>query len=169
MKGDIMKKHIGYIAICLLIGVGLVVSMVSAFPQAVREMRGSGLLGCPPGPGFFSDQLTEEQQEALHQLIQELRDSGATPEEIREAVMQFLEEQGIDTEEMPLGMHLRKGMKGPPFADQLTEEQQEALHQLIQELRDSGATPEEIREAVMQFLEEQGIEIQTSSRGNLTP
>jgi small-conductance mechanosensitive channel len=40
---------------------------------------------------------------------------------------------------------------------------------LIQELRDSGATREEIREAVMQFLEEQGIEIQTPQIGNSNP
>ena len=80
-------------------------------------------------------------------------------------MVQFLEEQGIDTEGLDMPFHGR-GMKGPPFADQLTEEQQEALHQLIQELRDSGATREEIREAVVQFLEEQGIEIQPPPMGN---
>jgi microsomal dipeptidase-like Zn-dependent dipeptidase len=100
--------------------------------------------------------------------MQELRDSGATREEIREAVMQFLEEQGIDTKGLDMPFHGR-GMKGHPFADHLTEEQQEALQQLMQELRDSGATREEIREAVMQFLEEQGIDIQTPSMGNSTP
>ena len=89
-------------AICILIGVGLVVSMVSAFPQANGDIQGNSGSGCPPGPPF-ADQLTEEQQEALHQLIQELRDSGATREEIREAVVQFLEEQGIEIQPPPMG------------------------------------------------------------------
>jgi len=102
LKGDTMKKYIGYIAICILIGAGLVVGMVSAFPQTNGNIQGDGRSGCPPGPPF-SDQLTEEQQEALHQLIQELRDSGATREEIREAVIQFLEEQGIEIQPPPMG------------------------------------------------------------------
>ncbi len=42
------------------------------------------------------DQLTEEQREALMQKIQELKDAGATHEEIQEATQQFMEELGID-------------------------------------------------------------------------
>jgi predicted transcriptional regulator YheO len=91
-----MKKNIGYIVVCLMIGLGLVVSIVSAFPQASNGENGNSR--CP-----FADQLTEEQQEALQQLIQELRDSGATREEIREAVMQFLEEQGIEIQTPQIG------------------------------------------------------------------
>ena len=58
-------------------------------------MRGEGR---GPMGGCIGDQLTEEQKEALSQLIQDLKDAGATPEEIQKAIQQFLEEQGVDTE-----------------------------------------------------------------------
>ena len=147
-----MKKYVG---ILLLVIALLAVGIVSALSQ--KQGTGERQRGFPGG---CLDQLTEEQREALNQIIEELRDAGATHEEIREAIQQFLEEQGIDTEEC-------LEMKGPGEPgerrfmgcfDQLTEEQREALNQIIEELRDAGATPEEIREAVQQFLEEQGID-----------
>ena len=46
-------------------------------------------------PGFLSD-LTDEQKEELRALRQELRDEGATCEEIREAMHEQLESYGID-------------------------------------------------------------------------
>jgi len=119
-------------------------------------MEGFGRRG--PMGGF--NQLTEEQREALNQKIEELREAGATPEEIREAVQQYTEELGIDIEPFGIGEGFgHRGLYG--CYDQLTEEQREALDQLIQELRDAGATREEIREAVQQFLEEQGIDTES--------
>ncbi|MBU7016790.1 MAG: hypothetical protein HXS44_04730 [Theionarchaea archaeon] len=62
--------------------------------------------------GCIGDQLTEEQKEALSQLMQDLRDAGATPEEIQEAIQQFLEEQGIDTENCQETMGPKRGHHG---------------------------------------------------------
>lgn len=76
-------------------------SLVFAFPESDGKsgMRGFGPDHGPRGcAGGCWDQLTDEQKEALEQLVQEMNDSGASPEEIRDAVNQYLEEQGIDTE-----------------------------------------------------------------------
>ena len=133
--------------------------VVLAFPQE-NETGGQHKYG---GHGGCFDQLTEEQREALTQMIQELRDAGAAREEIKEAIEQFMEELGINIEDCrgPMDGFGRKD-KGPTGGcfDQLTEEQREALTQMIQDLRDAGAAREEIREAIEQFMEELGINME---------
>ncbi len=146
-----MKKLI----VASLLMVALVVGgVVSAFsqPHGPSEQGENYLTRC------IVDKLTEEQKEALSQLVQELTDAGATPEEIQKAIQQFLEEQGIDAEDCEKSRNRHREYVNDCIADQLTEEQKEALSQLIQDLRDAGATPEEIQKAIQQFLEEQGID-----------
>jgi hypothetical protein len=94
------KKYIGIAAVIVAL---LVVGIVSALPQNHGAGKGQGLF-----MGGCFDQLTEEQREALNQIIEELREAGATPEEIRDAVKAFLEEQGIDTEDCFGPGHKRK-------------------------------------------------------------
>ena len=47
----------------------------------------------------------------------------------------------------------------PPWMSQLTDEQKVELQQLVESLRESGATPQEIRDAVNAKLQEWGIEL----------
>jgi len=54
----------------------------------------------------------------------------------------------------------------PPWMSQLTNEQKEQIHQLVDSLRNSGATPEEIREAVNAKLQEWGIEVPAPSQSS---
>jgi hypothetical protein len=87
-----MKKNRKLIAASLLIVALIVMGAVSVFSQTdERGKRHRAYAG-------LSDQLTEEQKELLSQKMQELKDSGATREEMREAIRQLLEEWGIDTE-----------------------------------------------------------------------
>jgi hypothetical protein len=81
--------------------------------------------------------LTEEQREELLSEIQAL-------------VSSKFEEWGIEPPE-PL----------------LTEEQHEQLKNLITEMREAEATPEEVKEAVKELLEEFGVEL--PPRGELPP
>lgn len=67
--------------------------IVSAFSQSY-----GGGLGEGHGTGGIGDRMTEKQRDELSQRVQELMDEGATRQEIQEAIQQFLEEQGIDTE-----------------------------------------------------------------------
>ena len=47
----------------------------------------------------------------------------------------------------------------PPWTSQLTDEQKQEIQQLIESLKASGATPQEIRDAVNAKLQECGIEL----------
>ena len=50
-------------------------------------------------------------------------------------------------------------LREPPWMSQLTDDQKQEIQQLVDSLRGSGATPEEIRDAVNAKLQEWGIEI----------
>jgi len=168
-----MKKSRRYIILCLFISMGLMLSLVNAVPQAGKGKQGNNGSNNSDSSSFL-DQLTEEQREALLMLIDKLKESGAPPERIREAVMQFLREHGIDVDPYQLQEFFRqqgidedesegkksqeKAQRGP-LANQLTEEQMEELQHLIEDLKESGAPPERIRNAVMQFLREHGIDV----------
>jgi hypothetical protein len=90
-------------------------------------------------PGFFSE-LTEEQKEELKQLKQELRDSGATWEETKEAMQEQLEEYGIEmpTREEIIDMKIEKTQQRLDILERTKE--------LIQE--NPEITNEEIKEII---------------------
>jgi hypothetical protein len=73
-------------------------------------------------------------------------------------MQQFMEELGINIEDCGMKGFGQNGRGG--CFDQLTEEQREAVKQKIQELKDAGATPGEIKEAMQQFMEELGINME---------
>jgi DNA-binding transcriptional regulator YhcF (GntR family) len=74
----------------------------------------------------------------------------------------MMEGWGIDLPEHPAreggecdGAHRHH----PPFLDQLSEDQREALRTMVEEMREADASHEEIRSAVHEMLEGWGIEI----------
>jgi DNA-binding transcriptional regulator YhcF (GntR family) len=97
-------------------------------------------------------ELTDEQKEEIREIVEELKDNGATKEEIKEAVDSKLEEWGIEASNKGMGQR-------PPWMPELTDEQKEEIKDLVEEMRDSGATKEEIKEAIGLKLEKWGIEI----------
>lgn len=152
--------------------------------------------------GRFMNQLTEEQREIFSQRIQEikeLKESGASQEEMREAKLQLMEELGIDINETSRGMMKwawRKGFKRgvwsqlteeqreeirtmitakleewgievpeenmrphPPWIRDLTEEQRAEIKLMVEDLKDTGASIEEIKDAVDKKLAEWDIVI----------
>ena len=101
----------------------------------------------------FFENLTAEQQQILHETIKDMREQGASREEIHEAVKELFDEWGIEMPERP-GHH-----QGPGFGDQLTGEQKETLKNTIRELREQGASRKEIHAAVKELFEAWGIEM----------
>ncbi|MGC8849903.1 MAG: hypothetical protein ACP5QI_05465 [Candidatus Bathyarchaeia archaeon] len=95
--------------------------------------------------------LTPDQRREIYQLIQEMKESGSTPEEIKEAVDAKLAEWGIGASESP-------GPTMPNWMKDLTEEQREEIKQLLETMKRNGATREEMIEAVLQRLKEYGID-----------
>lgn len=95
-------------------------------------------------PGFFSD-LTDEQKEELRELRQELRDEGATWEEMREAMREQLEEYGVElpTREEMIDMRIERTQQRLDVLERIKE--------LIQENPD--ITNEEIQEIIQEEFE----------------
>jgi uncharacterized protein YpuA (DUF1002 family) len=129
----------------------LTVAMVGALAVNARvgrhAMRGMAVGMC--------NTLTDEQREAIHEKVAEMREAGATREEIRTAVAEMLEEYGI---EVPEEWFSRKG-NGYYLCADLTDEQRAAIRAKVAEMKEAGATREEIRTAVAEMLKEYGIEV----------
>ncbi len=112
-----------------------------------------------PGPEGFLKDLTDEQREAVEAKMKELRNNNASPEEMHAAIDEMLKGYGIEPP---------KGCPGPPgggpggpprgFLEDLTKEQREAVDEKIKEMRNQGATHEEIRAAVDKMIEGYGVE-----------
>ncbi len=146
--------------------------------SAVAEMlKGYGielpencrLLGGPKGlqrdrGGFMAD-LTDEQREAVHEKIKEMRDQGATRAEVHTAVAEMLKGYGIEVPEDWPGPHGRGGFGPGPggFWEDLTKEQREAVREKIREMRSQDASREEIRAAIDEMLQEYGFDLPEKS------
>jgi hypothetical protein len=115
----------------------------------------------PPEPwqgrGVFS-QLTEEQKDAVRTKTREMRDAGAGREEIHAEVTRMLKGYGVELPERPTGRPNERAL-----FTQLTAEQREAVHQKIRDMRDSGASREEIRAALSEMLKDYGVELPSGS------
>lgn len=97
------------------------------------------------GRGIFS-QLTEEQRTELKAKVEELRQSGASQEEIRTAVHELFQQWGIKVE----------GRGG--FWSKLNDQQKTELQEMIAAMRSEGKDRTEIRNAMMEKLKSWGIE-----------
>ena len=120
--------------------------------------------GRPCKAPFYSD-LTDEQKEEIKTIVEELREDGASREEIKAAVDSKLTEWGIEVPEFKNGAKRRH----PPFLNDLTEEQREEIKDIVQDMRENGASREEVKAAVDSKLTEWGIEVPESERPRLPP
>ena len=105
-----------------------------------------GVLGRRSG----SSQLTEAQREELKTLVDGLKESDTSKEDIRAAVKAKLVEWGIEFPERPA--------ISPDLAKLLTEDQKTELTTLIDGLEASDTSKEDIRTAVDAKLEEWDVE-----------
>ncbi len=155
-----MKSRFGVILVTLLAVAVIAVAMGYAGPgEGCGGGQGNGHGRGHAGP---LSQLTEEQKEAIHERMAEMREAGASREEIHAAVREMMGSWGIEPAERP-GREGREGAgerrHHPPFLDQLSKEQADALHARVGEMREAGASREEIRAAVHEMLTGWGVEI----------
>ena len=115
----------------------------------VRVSHHRGRKGVLSGRGT-SSQLTEEQRAELKTLVDGLKESDTSKEDIRAAVKAKLEEWGIEFPERPA--------ISPGLAKLLTDDQEAELTTLIDGLKESDTSREDIRAAVDAKLEEWGVE-----------
>jgi predicted nucleic acid-binding Zn ribbon protein len=104
-------------------------------------------------------QLTDDQKTEIQSLMQSMRDSGSTQQEIMDEVNAKLQAWGIQISTPP--QHSTNSTQQPPWMSQLTDDQKTEIQNLTQSMKDSGATQEEIRDAMDAKLQEWGIELPT--------
>lgn len=109
--------------------------------------------------GVVGSQLTDEQKTELQTLVEGLKESEATKDDVRAAVEAKLVEWGIEIPEPP-AISTR-------FGDLLTEEQATELDALVAGLREASATHEDIHTAVDAQLETWGIELPAKPEGQM--
>lgn len=97
--------------------------------------------------------LTDEQRIAVHEKIEEMRSDGASPEEIHDAVAEMFKEYGVEMPE-----HLGRQGLGMVYLSSLSEEQRASVRQRIREMRNSGASRDEIHTEVRGMLKDYGVE-----------
>ncbi len=139
-------------------------------------MSSSGILFAQPGgghrdghrggPGFgqLLVQLTDEQREAVWELVADMCGQGTDRQEIHQAVMELLSEFGIELPDRPGGPDGPGGPRGPRhgrdgLGEDLTEQQRSTIRTRVFELWQAGAAHREIGAAVRELLEEYGIEL----------
>jgi Spy/CpxP family protein refolding chaperone len=98
--------------------------------------------------------LTDEQRAAVDAKIAELEAAGASEDEIRDALVDLLEELGVEVPAYLLG-HIDRLLSQLD----LTEDQIAEIDALVAQLRADGATQTEIQDAVLQKLEEWGVDV----------
>jgi DNA-binding transcriptional MerR regulator len=104
--------------------------------------------------GPVGSMLTEEQRAEIRAMVTEMRDAGASPEDIHAAVRSKMEGYGIEVPE-DFGKHRPRHR----IFSQLTEEQRETIHAKLREMREAGASREEIHAAVREMLKSFGIDL----------
>jgi hypothetical protein len=141
----------------IMVGVLALFLFVSVQMGIPASALAQGHPGGPHGPGFLNG-LTQEQREAVHDRIAEMRDQGATREDIHTAVAGMLEAYGVD---VPERWSRPRGFGHGPggFWVDLTQEQRQAIQDKMEEMREQGATREEIHTVITEMLEGYGIEL----------
>jgi len=96
--------------------------------------------------------LTAEQREEVKARAAELDEQGASPEEVRAAIAEMLEEWGVKRPQLDRATLGRMAMW-----QQLTPGQREQLKDKVTAMKEDGASGEEIRKVVGNMLKEWGI------------
>jgi hypothetical protein len=158
------------------------------------QPRMNNQTGAPHMPPPWMANLTTEQKQTLNVTVTKMQASGATPEQIGNAVNELLKQWGIQipdhigpptqpmnnstagtplppqpgmanstdtTNPPPPSMVNRTNTEHPsaPWMANLTTEQKQTLDDTVKTMKASGATPEQIRNAVNELLKQWGIQI----------
>jgi hypothetical protein len=136
-------------------GIIALVFFISILMGATSHVLAQGRLGGHYGKGCWTN-LTDQQREAVREKRQQMREQGATREEIHTAVGEMLQGYGI---QLPENWYEGRGGAHRHFLSSLTDEQREAVRDRIEQMRDQNATREEIHAVGAEMLKDYGIEL----------
>ncbi len=100
--------------------------------------------------------LTEVQRQTVREKVREMRDAGASRDEIRSTVREMLRSYGI---EIPKDAHCQRRS----IMLKLNDEERQAIRDKVRQMRDAGASRQEIRTEVIEMMKGFGIDISLSS------
>jgi hypothetical protein len=117
----------------------------------------------PTIPHFFQ-QLSEEQQQSIHNTIEKMRSEGASRQEIGNAVRVMLQEYGVEaSERIPRGRSRDKFFDN--LEEKLTQEQRAEIRILLKEMFLEGASYQEIQQIINQKIQSYGVEMEEEFQG----
>ena len=103
--------------------------------------------------------LNEEQRAELKGLVQSLKESGASQEEIKNAVDSLFDQWGIEKPDFKQGRLSHRPGAHEALLELLTPDQQETIKAKLAELKAAGATREETHEAIKVLYAGFGLEL----------
>jgi len=130
------------------------IGLVSAHPSDSDSPEGEVNRG-----DRLIDIIGEEAALELGDTVLAMREAGSTFEEVREYVHSYLEELGV---ELPgdKGIGRGRGRLGKtPLIEQIGEETLQELRDAVHDMREAGASHEEIHDYIHTVLEELGVEL----------
>jgi hypothetical protein len=125
-------------------------------------MRGGSLSG---DVLWTSTALTDDQSTAIQTKVQEMKDAGATFEEVRAAEAEMLAGYGITIGD---GTPWRMGRGGVWTGTELTDEQQAAIQAEVDRLEEEGATRDAIKAATAEMLAGYGYTVSEDANWRLS-
>ena len=99
--------------------------------------------------------LSDEQRNEIHQMVMDMKETGASREEIHTTVGEMLHGFGV---ELPEDWDQRPRRGDGPFAN-LSDEQRNEIHQMVMDMKETGASRAEIHETVGAMLHGFGVEL----------
>jgi DNA-binding transcriptional regulator YhcF (GntR family) len=111
-------------------------------------------MGAAHGHKRVMSQLTDEQKKAVEEKVKQMRDSGATREEIHTQVSEMLKGYGVEAPDMQRGLERRLAA-----IPELNDEQRQDVQEKVTQMREAGKSREEIHTEVRQMLKGYGVEI----------
>lgn len=124
---------------------------------AIHEKLSSWNIELPDMPGFFNrfdDRLNADQKNEIHALIDSLNSQNASRKKIHLAIKEKLDSWGIK----PKFRNFQRNFRKRRMFSNLTDEQQKIIQNLIKDMREKNATPQEVHQAVADQLKTWGIE-----------
>jgi alkylhydroperoxidase/carboxymuconolactone decarboxylase family protein YurZ len=106
----------------------------------------------------WMSRLTEDQKKELKLTVEAMKNDGASKEEIKSVVKNMLKTWGITPQKQENQSQRREWM------NQLTEEQKQELKATLEEMKNAGASKEEIRSTVKKMLKNWGITPQNQQK-----
>ncbi|MBO3754871.1 MAG: hypothetical protein FGF53_08380 [Candidatus Brockarchaeota archaeon] len=142
-----------------MIVIGIVVGSALHLTYIYGEENNSNFQANPPNSMWlrprntpYVKNFTDVQEQEIRQLIQNMKDSGASREDVMNAVKSKLAGWEIE-------LHGNRKPRNQPWALNLTDAQREEIQQLVQEMKRAGLSRQKIREEIDAKLEKWRVKI----------